>query len=93
LPWNSCPRSRGIRTFGPAETDPAAIRALWKAFALSPAEREVLALLTEGHAPKEVAYQLGLSTNTVRAHLRALYLKAEVHGLSGLVRQCSRLTA
>jgi DNA-binding CsgD family transcriptional regulator len=78
---------------GPGESDGATLRALWKAFGLSPAEREVLHLLVEGNAPKEIAQKLGLSTYTVRAHLRNLYLKAHVRGISGLIRECSRLSA
>jgi DNA-binding CsgD family transcriptional regulator len=79
--------------FGAAESDLTSIRALWKAFGLSPAEREVLQLLSDGFAPKEIAMQLGISTYTVRAHLRSLYLKANVRGISGLIRECSRLSA
>ena len=79
--------------FGAAESDLTSIRALWKAFGLSPAESEVLQMLNDGLAPKEIAIHLGISTHTVRAHLRTLYLKAHVRGISGLVRECSRLSA
>jgi DNA-binding CsgD family transcriptional regulator len=87
------PPSCAFLAFGAAESDPTIVRALWKAFGLSPAEREVLNLLTEGFAPKEIANHLGISTHTVRAHLRSLYLKAHVRGISGLIRECSRLSA
>ena len=61
------------------------------AFGLTVAEGEVLRLLTAGLLPKDVARQLGVSTNTVRAHLRTLYLKMHVRGIAGVIRQVLRL--
>ena len=45
---------------------------------LSPREREVLDLLAKGHRYKEIAEQLGISFDTVRAHLRNIYDKLQV---------------
>ena len=42
-------------------------------------ERDVLGLLAEGLADKEIAQQLGVSPNTVRNHVVALYSKIDVH--------------
>ncbi|MBF9173306.1 helix-turn-helix transcriptional regulator [Xanthomonas campestris pv. campestris] len=42
-------------------------------------ERDVLGLLAEGLADKEIAQQLGVSPNTVRNHVAALYSKIDVH--------------
>lgn len=64
---------------------------LTAAFRLTTAEGEVLRLLTAGSLPKDVARQLGVSTNTVRAHLRTLYLKMHVRGIAGVIRQVLRL--
>ena len=40
---------------------------------LSPRQAEVLALLAEGHANKEIRYRLGIAERTVRAHLTELF--------------------
>jgi DNA-binding CsgD family transcriptional regulator len=68
------------------------IEPIVKAFGISTPEAEVLRRLLEGLAPKEVARALGLSTNTIRSHLRILYLKMNVRGIPGLIRQTVRLT-
>jgi DNA-binding NarL/FixJ family response regulator len=41
--------------------------------ALTPRQAEVLALLAEGHANKEIRYRLGIAERTVRAHLTELF--------------------
>jgi DNA-binding CsgD family transcriptional regulator len=77
----------------PTEPQSAAdIEPLMKAFAITTPESEVLKRLLEGLAPKEIARVLCLSTNTVRSHLRMLYLKMGVRGIPGLIRQTVRLT-
>jgi two-component system, NarL family, nitrate/nitrite response regulator NarL len=43
--------------------------------ALSPREREVLALLVGGHPNKEIARRLGLQEVTVKLHLKGLFRK------------------
>lgn len=45
---------------------------------LSAREKEILALLAKGHRYKEIAEQLGISFDTVRAHLRNIYDKLQV---------------
>jgi DNA-binding NarL/FixJ family response regulator len=40
---------------------------------LTPRQAEVLALLAEGHANKEIRYRLGIAERTVRAHLTELF--------------------
>lgn len=64
---------------------------LVRAFELTASEAEVLRLLTEGSSPKDIARRLNVSTNTVRAHLRALYMKMHVRGMPGVIRQVLRL--
>ena len=49
---------------------------------LTPRERGVLALLCQGLKAEDMAGQLGLSRNTVRNHLAALYQKIGAHGRS-----------
>ncbi len=40
---------------------------------LTPRQADVLALLAEGHANKEIRYRLGIAERTVRAHLTELF--------------------
>jgi RNA polymerase sigma factor (sigma-70 family) len=46
---------------------------------LSKRETEILQLLTQGLANKEIADRLGLSVETVRVHLKRIYDKLHVH--------------
>ncbi len=46
---------------------------------LTAREKEVLALLAKGRAYKQIAADLGISVNTLRVHLRAIYDKLHVH--------------
>lgn len=69
----------------------AEVDGIMRAFGLTAAEGEVLRQLTAGAPPKEIARQLGVSTNTVRSHLRTLYLKMHARGIAGVIRQVMRL--
>jgi DNA-binding NarL/FixJ family response regulator len=40
--------------------------------ALTPRQHEVLALIADGHSNKEIAYRLGTSEGTVKAHITAI---------------------
>ena len=42
-------------------------------------EQEVLALLSNGHADKEIAGRLGISIHTVHEHVRNTFEKLGVH--------------
>ena len=57
---------QGGHAFGPA--DCAAAMPI-----LTPRQAEVLALLAEGHANKEIRHRLGIAERTVRAHLTELF--------------------
>jgi DNA-binding NarL/FixJ family response regulator len=46
---------------------------------LTPREQEVLALLAKGYLYKEIGDELGISINTLRNRLRAIYEKLHVH--------------
>jgi DNA-binding CsgD family transcriptional regulator len=41
-------------------------------------EAQIIRAVGEGQSNKEIAYNLGLSANTVRNHIRSVFLKAEV---------------
>jgi DNA-binding CsgD family transcriptional regulator len=85
---------RSNRVFVSFRCEPQAqveIDPLLEAFGLTSAEGEILRHLSEGLSPKEIARRLSVSTNTVRAHLRTLYLKMRVRGIPGVIRQSMRL--
>ena len=55
---------------------------------LSPRELEVLTLIAQGRANKEIGADLGISTRTVEAHRQALMKKLGIHTVAGLTRYC-----
>lgn len=55
------------------------LHCLSTAFSLSISETRIVKLMVEGLKPKEIAYEVGLSLNTVRSHLRTLYAKMQVN--------------
>ncbi len=48
-------------------------------------EREILFLLGEGHANKEIAYRLGLAEGTVRIHVHNVYQKTGIPSRMALI--------
>jgi DNA-binding NarL/FixJ family response regulator len=57
---------------------------------LTSREREVLQLLAEGRANKEIAAALGITTKTAETHRARIMAKLEVHSMSELVRYAIR---
>ena len=57
---------------------------------LSRAEREVLALLYEGHSTAEIAAQRGRSTQTIRNTVSALFKEFGVDSRAALISECRR---
>jgi len=57
---------------------------------LTSRERQVLQLLAEGQANKEVASALGITTKTAETHRSRIMAKLEVHSMSELVRYAIR---
>jgi DNA-binding NarL/FixJ family response regulator len=57
---------------------------------LTPREREILQLLAEGKANKEVATLLGISVNTAEAHRANIMMKLGLHSLAELVHYAIR---
>jgi two-component system response regulator FixJ len=53
---------------------------------LSPREREVAALLVEGQLNKQVAFALGTTERTIKAHRSSIMDKLGIHSLAELVR-------
>jgi DNA-binding NarL/FixJ family response regulator len=56
----------------------------------TPREREVLQLVAEGHASKEIATRLHLSVRTVEQHRRRVSEKLDAHGVADLTRWAIR---
>jgi FixJ family two-component response regulator len=54
--------------------------------ALTPREREVLALVVRGLANKEIAAELGIHERTVKLHRTAVTTKLDVHSVAQLTR-------
>ncbi len=57
---------------------------------LTPREREVLLLMSQGLTKKEIAQAAGLSTHTVNSHLRSVYDKLHVTTNTGAVAKAIR---
>lgn len=58
---------------------------------LSPREREVLRLVARGCSYQETGACLGITTATVQAHVRNLYVKLEVHSKTEAVYEARQL--
>jgi DNA-binding CsgD family transcriptional regulator len=72
-------------------TTPVAMEPLIEAFRLTPAQAEVVTWLAAGLVPKEIGRRMGVSTHTVRTHLRAIYGKLRVRGIAGALRLTAQL--
>jgi DNA-binding NarL/FixJ family response regulator len=59
-------------------------------YSLTAREQEVLALLAEGFSYNRIGAQLGISANTVRNYIRAIYEKLHVHSRSEAVSKALR---
>ncbi len=57
---------------------------------LSPRERQVLQLISEGKSTKEVAVLLGISVKTAESHRSRLMQKLDIHETASLVRYAIR---
>jgi len=53
---------------------------------LSPREREVAGLLVEGQLNKQVAFALGITERTIKAHRGSIMTKLGIRSLAELVR-------
>src|SRR5215467_462224 len=56
---------------------------------LTPREAEVLQLIAEGFANKQIAAELGLSVKTVEKHRQQVMHKLRIHDIAGLVRHAA----
>ena len=74
-----------IRTKGTVSDVPQTVRDR-----LTPREREIVQLLSEGKSSKEVAVILGISVKTSETHRANIMRKLEIHSVSQLVRYAVR---
>ena len=61
-----------------------------KSSGLTAREREVLQLLAEGQANKQVAARLGITTKTAETHRARIMAKLKLHSMNELVRYAIR---
>jgi RNA polymerase sigma factor (sigma-70 family) len=66
-----------------------ALRTLVAAF--TPREREVFALVVRGKLNKQIAFELGTSERTIKAHRHNIMQKLQVHSLAEAVSIAERL--
>jgi DNA-binding NarL/FixJ family response regulator len=84
---------------GGAPMSPSIARLVLRSFAapeaaatiLTPREHEVTELLAQGMTYTEVGTMLGVTTNTVRTFIRAIYEKLQVSSKTAAVREAMRL--
>lgn len=57
---------------------------------LTPREREVFALVVTGMLNKQIAFEMGISEKTIKAHRARVMQKMQVESLAGLVRMAEK---
>jgi DNA-binding NarL/FixJ family response regulator len=88
LPTRGNGHGNGAPAPGGAADDAAARRGAFDA--LTPREREVLQLMAEGYATKEVAHRLHVSVKTVETHRRQIMEKLDLHSVAELTKYAIR---
>ncbi|MFD1745290.1 response regulator transcription factor [Rhizobium helianthi] len=61
-----------------ADEDPAVLELIERLKTLTPQQTRVLSMLAEGLLNKQIAYELGVSEATIKAHVSAILLKLNV---------------
>ncbi len=74
----------------PQEADPEAARTIARFDRLTKREREVLALICEGHPSKDIAEKLGVSLKTIEYHRSNLLQKTKAGTTAHLVQLATR---
>ncbi len=74
------------------EAETFRLRLLARYASLTPRERQVMGLVTAGQMNKQVAWELGLSEVTVKAHRGAVMRKMDARSLAELVRMSDMIS-
>ena len=76
---------------GAKEHDPDMADLISRLRTLTPQQNRVLNMLREGLLNKQIAYELGVSEATIKAHVSAILLKLKVDSRTQAVIQLSRI--
>ncbi|MDI7862276.1 response regulator transcription factor [Rhizobiaceae bacterium n13] len=76
---------------GGQETDPEVADLIHRLRSLTPQQSRVLAMLAEGLLNKQIAYELGVSEATIKAHVSAILLKMNVDSRTQAVIQLGKI--
>lgn len=76
---------------GGQETDPEVSELIHRLRSLTPQQSRVLAMLAEGLLNKQIAYELGVSEATIKAHVSAILLKLNVDSRTQAVIQLAKI--
>ncbi len=78
---------------GSREHDPEIADLITRLKTLTPQQTRVLGMIGEGLLNKQIAYELGVSEATVKAHVSAILLKLNVDSRTQAVIQMSKISA
>ena len=70
----------------PEKYEPSQVCAFSKLYQLTPAQARLTGLILSGHSRAKAAKHLKVSENTVRSHLKQIFLKTNTHGQMDLVQ-------
>ncbi|KQV84032.1 response regulator transcription factor [Rhizobium sp. Root1220] len=73
------------------EQDPDVARLIHRLHSLTPQQSRVLTMLAEGLLNKQIAYELGVSEATIKAHVSAILLKLDVDSRTQAVIQLGKI--
>jgi len=59
---------------------------------LSPRERTILELIAQGQSNKEIARELGITPETVKTHVKNIFIKLEVDKRAKAVARAAAIT-
>ncbi len=76
---------------GGQESDPEVADLIHRLRSLTPQQSRVLAMLAEGLLNKQIAYELGVSEATIKAHVSAILLKLNVDSRTQAVIQLGKI--
>jgi DNA-binding CsgD family transcriptional regulator len=80
-----CPLLEHLRSVTPLEQNPSEAGPEWVE-KISPREKEVLSLISQGHRSAAIADKLNISPLTVKTHRQALMAKMKVNNVAAMVR-------